>query len=134
MKFIVKDDGTQVVCTDEQYEQIMCILYSPASTDFENESRNESILEEAIRVVKERQSSYDKPERNLERIAALWSAYADVCLGDDSVTFTSQDVAIFNILQKIARQSWKNKRDNWVDIAGYAHVGYETNSEDEHDE
>lgn len=73
-------------------------------------------LTEAASVVKgERQESYGPAERNLSRIADLWSAYLDHPI-------TPRNVAGMMILLKVARDAHKSKHDNMVDICGYAYL------------
>lgn len=73
-------------------------------------------LTEAASVVKgERQESYGPAERNLSRIAELWSAYLDHPI-------TARNVAVMMILLKTARDAHKTKHDNMVDICGYAYL------------
>lgn len=73
-----------------------------------------NILEEANEITKgARQESYGGPELNFTLVAKYWSVWR-------GVNFTPQDVGMFNILQKIAREQYSQKRDNLVDIAGYA--------------
>lgn len=73
-------------------------------------------LTEAASVVKgERQESYGPAERNLSRIAELWSSYLDHPI-------TSRNVAVMMILLKAARDAFKPKHDNMVDICGYAYL------------
>ena len=75
---------------------------------------SETILEEASRVVDgERMESYGRPTENHQRTADLWSAY----LGR---RITADQVCMLNLLQKISRHAHSWKRDNLVDIAGYA--------------
>lgn len=76
-----------------------------------------NILEEANKVVNERQTSYDGPEDNFRRIASLTSGYFREKYGHE---IDREDVAAWNILQKMARQMWQHKDDNLIDIAGYA--------------
>lgn len=71
------------------------------------------ILDEAKKVIYERQASYGTPENNFAQIAELWSAY----LG---TTIQPEDVGAMMILMKVARERHKHKHDNLVDIAGYA--------------
>lgn len=80
----------------------------------------ENILEEANRITsKDRQESYDHPLPNHERIASLWNAYLrnrkepNKDLGPD-------EVCHMIILVKMARDMFCPKRDNLVDMAGYA--------------
>ena len=86
----------------------------------------QDILDEAARIVTgERQMQYGKPEDNFARIADLWCAY----LG--GVPITEWDVANMMALLKIARtKGGEVKRDNWVDIAGYAACGGEVQLKD----
>lgn len=75
----------------------------------------ETILEEARRIVDgDRRQDYGHPSENHGMTAALWTAY----LGVD---VTARDVCLLNILQKVSREgSGAPKRDNLVDIAGFA--------------
>ena len=75
----------------------------------------ETVLEEAARLVEdggERQHGRH-PAETFGRIAALWSAY----LG---LTITPRQVAMLMVLLKVGRDASQEKRDNLVDIAGYA--------------
>ncbi len=79
-----------------------------------------SVLREALAVVYgDRQQSYGTPAENHERTAELWTAYIR-SHGAPSWKFSARDVCMFNILQKISRDHHAPKRDNLVDIAGYA--------------
>jgi len=71
------------------------------------------ILDEAKNVVYDRQVSYGTPEDNFTQIAELWSAY----LG---TPIRPEDVGAMMILLKLARERHQHKRDNLVDVAGYA--------------
>jgi hypothetical protein len=77
--------------------------------------RGRAICEEALRTINgERQDQYGNPEDTFKQIAALWEAY----LG---TKVTSSMVADMMILLKIARENGgKGKRDNMVDLIGYA--------------
>lgn len=75
------------------------------------------ILKEAEGAVCRGVERYGEPERNLEEIAALWSAY----LGID---VDRRDVACLMILLKIARVKSGHEYDSLVDIAGYAELLY----------
>lgn len=77
----------------------------------------ESVLEEARRLVNgDRQNQYGPPDQDFQRTARMWSALK-------GVEFSAQDVAAFMICLKLSRQTHQNKRDNWVDVAGYAECG-----------
>lgn len=71
------------------------------------------ILDEAKNVVDSRQASYGAPEDNFAITAELWSAY----LGH---SIKPEDVVAMMILLKLAREKYQHKRDNLVDVAGYA--------------
>lgn len=78
---------------------------------------DESILLEAQRLTfGDRNNQYGPPDQDFMRIAAMWGALK-------GVEFTPQDVAMFQICVKLSRQTHQNKRDNWVDMAGYAGCG-----------
>ena len=90
--------------------------------DLEREAKEESVCEEADRLTSgDRQAAYGPPDQDFTRTAdmanALWSHKLSAKL--DSV-----DVAMFMILLKLSRQTHQTKRDNWVDIAGYAKCGH----------
>ena len=85
------------------------------------------ILREAeSMVLGDRQDDYGTPENNFERIANLWNSYLDTRLDG---RLGAVDVAAMMALLKIARiASGHGKRDNWVDLAGYAACGGEIQS------
>jgi hypothetical protein len=78
------------------------------------------ILREAEKIVtQDRNVDYDTPENNFLRIATMWTAYK-------GVEFAPHDVAVMQALVKVARiSSSPDKKDHWVDIAGYAACGGE---------
>jgi Domain of unknown function (DUF6378) len=76
----------------------------------------ETILEEAQRLVYgDRNNDYGHPYHDMSRTAKIWSAI----LG---VEVEPLQVAMCMIGVKLSRQVNKSKRDNMVDIAGYAEV------------
>lgn len=76
----------------------------------------ENILQEADRLTSvDRQATYGHPYDDYERTAALWSAY----LG---VPVTAEQAAMCMVLVKVSREAHLHKRDNLVDMAGYARV------------
>jgi len=75
-------------------------------------------------VLKDRQSTYDSPERNFDTIACLWDVYW--ASRDSKRPFSPHDVAVFMILVKVARLTKSPEHmDSWIDIAGYAACGAE---------
>lgn len=76
---------------------------------------SETILEEAGRLVHgDRGDDYGHPADDFERVGKIWGAI----LGIDPVP--ARLVALCLVGLKLSRQSNKPKRDNLVDIAGYA--------------
>lgn len=81
--------------------------------------RGRMIAEEAIHTINgERQDQYGNPEDTFQLIADLWSAY----LGNPAIQ--AEQVADMMVLLKIAREAGgKGKKDNMVDLIGYAMIG-----------
>jgi len=74
------------------------------------------ILTKAHDAVNTRGTDYGSPAENFERIAAIWSAYADT-------EFTVEDVGIMMMIVKMSRLMENPiHEDSWVDIAGYAAI------------
>jgi len=71
------------------------------------------LLEAQDAVYKARQADYGTVTNNFTTIARLW----EVVLGSK---VTPEQVGLCMVQVKIARQMFKPKRDNLVDIAGYA--------------
>lgn len=102
------------------------MTHHPLSKEFERLASYEpkgkpdiaTVLEEAAQIVDgPRRETYGDPKENHARTAALWNAY--LTSGPEFV-LTARDVCMLNILQKISRDRHCPKRDNLVDIAGYA--------------
>ena len=73
-----------------------------------------TILDEAASIISgDRQECYGHPESNFKHIAAYWS----ILFGID---IYPKQVAEAMILTKLARNAHNPKRDNLIDIAGYA--------------
>ena len=83
--------------------------------------RGRAICEEALKTINgERQDAYGHPEDTFKKIADLWSSY--LFSGSGRVEWlTPMQVADMMCLLKIAREKGgKGKRDNMVDLIGYA--------------
>lgn len=78
------------------------------------------LLSEADRLVNgDRNNQYGPPTEDFTRTAAMWSAY----LG---MRIKAHDVAVLMALLKLSRIRWSpEKRDSWVDLAGYAACGWD---------
>lgn len=79
----------------------------------EDPALHRTVLEEAIETVDERMKWYGSPKPSFIKTAAMWSAY----LG---TPITARQVCMCLALLKISRDSFRPKRDNLVDIPGYA--------------
>ena len=76
----------------------------------------ESILSEAERIVNgDRQADYSDPVANFKHISAIASAISKEELSPTTC-------AIVMIAVKLARENYKHKRDNLVDLAGYVEI------------
>ena len=75
---------------------------------------NNSILLEANKLVNgDRAKAYGHPSKNFKDIARLWSVILNC-------NVTPEQVGLCMIQVKISREINIHKRDNLVDIAGYA--------------
>jgi hypothetical protein len=82
------------------------------------------VLEQAIKDVAERESTYGKPSVNHARIARLWAAYQSCKANRDVVA--PIDSVMFQLLTNIARLiETPNNKEAWDNIAGYAGIGWE---------
>ena len=90
---------------------------APSNEGQRSTTEQEDVLEEALRITKgDRQNQYGPPDQDFQRTAQMWTALK-------GVPFEAREVAAFMIALKLSRQTHQNKRDNWVDIAGYARCG-----------
>jgi hypothetical protein len=99
----------------------------PTGLAEQDDDDDEDILAEASRITRgSRQAQYGPPDQDFRRTAGMWSALFGAKL-KDGVTFEPRDVALAMILLKTSRETHQRKRDNWVDIAGYASCGSRCN-------
>ena len=77
-----------------------------------------SVLAEAEHVTSgERQKDYGHPRDDFARTAAMWNG---LLAGKLRAPITAIDIPLCMIAVKLAREAHRHKRDNLVDIAGYA--------------
>lgn len=70
-----------------------------------------------------RQAAYGPPENSFEAIAEVWKWYLEMKFDDGEIDLKPIDVSNMMVLMKISRgTSGCDKRDNYVDIAGYAGI------------
>lgn len=81
-----------------------------------SQEQPENILSEAYHLVHgDRQQDYGDALQSVERVAMMWSAI----LG---VTVRAEQVPLCMLALKISRECNRAKRDNRVDMAGYAEL------------
>lgn len=115
LKWFPQEGGLSAIPGEHHYA-IPLNVSLPASTPPLSEP---DILEEARDLIRgDRASSYGDAKASFERIASLWTAYK-------GVEITAKDVAAMMILLKVSRGVTSAKRDNWLDIIGYAALGSE---------
>ena len=82
-------------------------------------------LENVGKILGNREKQYGSPDAVFEAIAQMISAYLTERLGLP-VTVTKEDVAVIQIINKIARIGVNVEHmDSWADIVGYAACGVE---------
>lgn len=75
-------------------------------------------------VCSDRAQQYGTPQKNITKIAELWSIFK-------GVKFSPQDVGVMMALLKIARiSSGQSKDDNYIDACGYLSLSCELETED----
>jgi hypothetical protein len=81
-----------------------------------------SVADEAHEAVQARMAAYGPPAVNHGCTADLWTAYLRRrgLLDEDCQGLDAEDVCWLNVLQKISREANERKRDNLVDVVGYA--------------
>lgn len=93
---------------------------NPPRVSFSAEHGDASILDTAKMLTSgTRQQDYGHPSEDFERAAQMWTAILSSKLGPDG-RVTDEDIPLCMIALKLARQAHRHKRDNLVDIAGYA--------------
>lgn len=91
----------------------------------EEQTLYEDILEEALRITGgDRNEDYGNPATEFEKVATMWSQII-------GAPVEMRHVPLMMIALKICRECNRPKRDNMVDIAGYARVGQLANDNQE---
>lgn len=81
--------------------------------------RTQNILERANEITAgDRQDFYGHPEDNHTTTARMFSNFIERKYGL-RLSLDSEDVCVFNVLQKLSRDAHAPKRDNLVDACGY---------------
>jgi len=87
------------------------------------EADDEDILDIAARITRgDRQAVYGPPEQDFKKTADMWTGLFQYMLNGEA-KFEPRHVAMALICMKMSREFHQRKKDNWVDIAGYARCG-----------
>lgn len=105
-------------------------LVAPTSLTFATTTARGSVLDEAKGLIEgDRNNSYGPPTQDFARTAGVLNALG--YRGPDGRGLEPHDVAIVVAAVKLSRLMWTpEKRDNWVDLAGYAACGFECATEE----
>lgn len=88
-----------------------------------SKTQREILLMDAAETISQKRNlEYGEPEDNFSRCAQMMDAYLK---GKDG-GFEPHDVAAFGIILKLSRiANDPTKYDSWLDLAGYAALGFE---------
>ena len=87
----------------------------------DNGTREDTILEEAQRLVySERNAEYGHPYDDYERVGAMWGAMLKNWASSGEAAIPPELACLMMCAVKISREVNRPKRDNRVDLAGYA--------------
>jgi len=107
--------------TDVQFDLVAMHTEAPSPRPTKAET-----LERATAAVADRGAAYGTVKENFDRIAGLWNQHLinRGVLKDATKALDAHDVAMMNVLMKIARlEQTPSHQDSWVDVAGYAACG-----------
>lgn len=104
---------------------------SNMETKMETTTERAKLLADAAEIVgNQRNLEYGEPAENLARTAAMMAAYLGTRTGS---SIEAHDIAAFGIIIKLGRiANDPTKRDSWLDVCGYASIGYECIKKDGH--
>jgi hypothetical protein len=120
--------GIQAYLFEEVFEVLIDGAGEPEPVNFEARllvSPRADVLNEARDLITgDRNNQYGPPEQDFVRTARLWSALG--LAGPGGRDIIGSDVALAMACLKMSRLAWnRDKRDSWVDGAGYFACGYE---------
>ena len=105
---------TRGECSDKKRKDRCCVTFEKIG--YVNEENNKSILSEAEDIVNgSRQSDYGDARESFSRIATI----ASVMVGKE---LSPEDCCAVMMAVKLVRESFAHKRDNLVDLCGYANI------------
>ncbi len=89
--------------------------------------QSDDVLAEAFKITRgDRQATYGPPDQDFRRTAGMWTALFRH-MRKEGEAFEPRHVAMAMIQLKCSREIHQRKRDNWVDMAGYASCGSRCN-------
>lgn len=107
-----------------------CRAHPPWSGPIKSVPYRAQVLEEAKRLITgDRNKSYGSATENFTNIAKIWNVQFGHML-KDGYEFTAGQVGEAMISVKLARAIAQPKRDNYVDMAGYAACTAEVRSDE----
>jgi hypothetical protein len=110
--------------TDEDDSDDDCGCSECSSQDIR---QSDDVLAEAFKITRgDRQATYGPPDQDFRRTAGMWTALFGHMLKEGEA-FEPRHVAMAMIQLKCSREIHQRKRDNWVDMAGYASCGSKCN-------
>jgi hypothetical protein len=110
-------------------EQVVDVPSEPTEQAAVVPTPRSEVLREAEQLITgDRNQTYGDPTENFQNIADQWTVQFRHLL-KDGARFTPAHVAQGQILVKTSRMIAQPKRDNYVDIAGYAACGWEAESQ-----
>lgn len=87
---------------------------------------DKEFIEKLESILKDREEKYGNAGDSFDLIAKYWSSYLDI-------EITKEDVGIMMILLKVSRYNIeKDNLDTFIDIGGYASLGYEMEIKNRH--
>lgn len=115
-----------VLISQTEYDELNAVVTRAA--DLQETPRSAVLIEAAGLITGDRNKTYGSPTANFSTTAEFWSTYLSAKF-ETKIILDPSDVAVLQILLKTARMVAQPKRDNFVDVAGYAGCGWETLAE-----
>ena len=109
---------------DSRKTPLVGVVQPPSTEEPQVSARSDVLFEAESLITGDRNHTYGEPTENFVNIATLWTVRLKHKFKDGE-ELTAADVADLMILLKVARNTTQTKRDNYVDIAGYASCGWE---------
>lgn len=125
--YIVNDASTtleqfvlQLAHAHDAFDKRINCLIDPAPPELNPDC---DILEVAASITRgDRQAVYGPPDQDFKKTADMWTGMFQLMLAPGA-KFEPRHVAMAMICLKLSREFHQRKRDNWIDIAGYARCG-----------